>query len=678
MNSKKIGILLITLLLFLTACNRREFSSPSKTATNSTFTTPTQNVLEKTTPQIESQETATIQPVEIIDFYNAVDVSQKARLGNGNIRQFDYSQNGDYFAIATDIGYYIYETNTYKLIDFFETPAIVLTISFSPDGKKLAYGMINNTIDLVTVNGKLLLQIKPDERQFSNLQSVMFSPDGKRIVGWFNFGGLGLWDASDGSLIMSINETDQSLLLNIFAYSSQGDFIVTGNGANYAQKWNASTGTLLRSYGQFEDNIIGLAISPDDTLLATSVLWKSDIQISKISDGSEVINLKGNSYSYSYITFSPDGNTLFARGYDGEVIAWNLNNGSNISLKIPDSVAMIMSPKGENLVVIKSGSIEFWQLHPQRLLKKLEGVWSQVRNLGISPDGAFIAGAYWDGKTRVWSTNDQKITYTFAVPTGEVESVTFSPDGKNIAVGATYGSIQIWDANKGTLEEIIDYNLYNLDLELYHFHIPSIIYSPDGTMLISGIVWVGNDGNSFSNIVFMDSSSGEVIKGIPSGNWVYSLSSSPDGKFLASQESGSVRVFKVEEALTSDGIGILFYTQNNAYPGSPATIFSPDNRYLAMSAFSICLYDRENDFAFISGLGDSSMHVQSLSFSPDSQLLISGGGDNSIYIWNVKEQNMLNQLNTHNSLVSSVAFAPDGSWFASSSWDGTIRIWAIP
>ncbi len=678
MNSKKIGILFITVLLFSTACNRRELSSPSNTTTGSTTTTPTQIILETTTPVIESQETATIQSVEIIDFSNAATVSQMARLGNGNIRQFVYSQDGDLFAIATDIGYYIYEASTYKLIDFFETPAIVLTISFSPDGKKLAFGMINNIINLVTVNGELLLEIKPDEQQFSNLQSIMFSPGGNRIASRFDFGGLVLWDASDGSYVNAIKETDPSLLLSIFTYSSKGDFIVTGNGANYVRKWDTSNGTLLRSFGPYEDNIIGLALSPDDNLLATSVLWKSDIKISNIADGSEVLTLQGNSYSYSHIIFSPDGNTLFARGYDGEVNAWNLQNGANISLKIPDSTAIDISPQGENLAIINSGSIEIWQLQPRRLFKKMEGVWSRVRNLAISPDGAFIAGAYWDGNARVWSTIDQKIRHTFSVPSGEVESVAFSPDGKSIAVGATYGAIHIWDANSGTLKDLIDYNLYNLNLELYHFHVPSIVYSPDGTMLIAGIVWVGNDGNSYSNIVFMDSSSGEVIKGIPSGEWVYSLSLSPDGKILTSQESGSVRVFKVDEALKEDGIGILFYTQNNAYPGSPATIFSPDDRYLAMSAFSVCLYDRENDFAFISGLGDSSMHVQSLSFSPDSQLLISGGGDNSIYIWNVEDQDMLNQLNMHNSLVSSIAFTPDGSWFASSSWDGTIRIWAAP
>jgi WD40 repeat protein len=52
--------------------------------------------------------------------------------------------------------------------------------------------------------------------------------------------------------------------------------------------------------------------------------------------------------------------------------------------------------------------------------------------------------------------------------------------------------------------------------------------------------------------------------------------------------------------------------------------------------------------------------VNSVSFSPDGRLLASGGGDDTIILWDVKSGEILKRLKGHSGHVTSVSFSPDG------------------
>ena len=70
--------------------------------------------------------------------------------------------------------------------------------------------------------------------------------------------------------------------------------------------------------------------------------------------------------------------------------------------------------------------------------------------------------------------------------------------------------------------------------------------------------------------------------------------------------------------------------------------------------------------------------VLSLAFKPNSYLLASGSGDNTIRIWDVGDNNNLRHVRTlrgHTKVVYSVAWSPDGRTLASASGDGTVRLW---
>lgn len=70
--------------------------------------------------------------------------------------------------------------------------------------------------------------------------------------------------------------------------------------------------------------------------------------------------------------------------------------------------------------------------------------------------------------------------------------------------------------------------------------------------------------------------------------------------------------------------------------------------------------------------------VNCINFSPDGNLLVTGGGDNKARVWEAATGDNLARLTEHEDLVIRTAFNPHGSLIASVSWDGTIRLWGLP
>jgi len=70
--------------------------------------------------------------------------------------------------------------------------------------------------------------------------------------------------------------------------------------------------------------------------------------------------------------------------------------------------------------------------------------------------------------------------------------------------------------------------------------------------------------------------------------------------------------------------------------------------------------------------------VNSLDFSPDDSMLVSGTTDNIIRIWDVNAASVLKELPGHISPVFGVCFSPDGTKIASGANEGSIRIWGLP
>ena len=69
--------------------------------------------------------------------------------------------------------------------------------------------------------------------------------------------------------------------------------------------------------------------------------------------------------------------------------------------------------------------------------------------------------------------------------------------------------------------------------------------------------------------------------------------------------------------------------------------------------------------------------VYTVAFSPDGQLLASGGDNNAVILWNVADGSEREVFTEHGKSVMSVAFSSDGQLLASASLDGFVRLWPV-
>jgi len=69
--------------------------------------------------------------------------------------------------------------------------------------------------------------------------------------------------------------------------------------------------------------------------------------------------------------------------------------------------------------------------------------------------------------------------------------------------------------------------------------------------------------------------------------------------------------------------------------------------------------------------------VESVAFSPDGKLILSGSYDDTIRLWDIKTGRCLRVFVGHQEGVNSVCFSPDGRYALSGSSDNTIKSYGI-
>ena len=120
-----------------------------------------------------------------------------ARLGKGSINEIRYSPDGTRLAVASSIGIWMYDMQTYQEVALLTGhTGGINSITFSPDGRTFASGSDDETIRLwntVTGEHKRTLTGHTDW-----VNSVAFSPDGRTLTSGSSDTTIRLWDVVTG------------------------------------------------------------------------------------------------------------------------------------------------------------------------------------------------------------------------------------------------------------------------------------------------------------------------------------------------------------------------------------------------------------------------------------------------------------------------------------------------
>ena len=532
---------------------------------------------------------------------------------------------------------------------------VVWSVSFSPDGKTLASGSVDNTIKLWNVTtGKELRTLKGH----TNLvRSVSFSPDGKTLASSSRDNTIKLWDITTGKEIRTLKGHSSSV--GSVSFSPDGKTLASGSLDNTIKLWNVTTGKELRTLKGHSDSLRSVSFSPDGKTLASGSL-DNTIKFWNVTTGKEIRNLNGHSKGVWSVSFSPDGKTLASGSDDNTIKLWDVTTGKEILTLKGHSEALrsvSFSPDGKTLA---SGSVDntikLWDITTGKEILTLKGHTEALRSVSFSPDGKTLASGSVDNTIKLWDITTGKEIRTLKGHSKGVWSVSFSPDGKTLASGSDDKTIKVWDVTTG--KEI-------RTLKGHTDLVWSVSFSPDGQTLASG--------SANNTITLWDITTGKEILTLNGHrDWVWSVSFSPDGKTLASGSGDNT--IKLWDITTGKEIRTLNGHRDSVLSGS----FSPDGKTLASGSRdnTIKLWDVITGKE-IRTLQGHSQGVYSVSFNPDGKTLASGSDDKTIKLWDVTTGKEIRTLNGHSAKVYSVSFSPDGKTLASGSLDNTVILWNL-
>jgi WD40 repeat protein len=441
--------------------------------------------------------------------------------------------------------------------------------AFSPDSRTVALAcQIEKDVHLYdTTTGK---EVRRFTGHRETLYAVAISPDGKTLVSCARDDTLRYWDMATGKELRQVNF--EGGVYWRLAFSPDGTVLATGGGN--ARLWDAATGKLLRVVEPDpEGNIEALAFSPDGKTLAAAWSNSHAVSLWDVTTGKRKLTFDGANGPIIGLAISPDGSLLASSAREkncrrrNAVHLWDAASAKEVGTAGTDlgfASPPAFSADGKLLAAgNEDGTIRIWEAATRREVRRLTGHAGMVEFVGFAPDGkVLVSFGYHDRVFRVWDLTDGKeIRHFNSTLTAPGEANALTPDGKLFVQGGRASpSLTLWDVTAGK-------PVHRFGFDDNAMGVTAVALSPDGRTVASA--------EMNGKVVLRDVASGKEVAQLQDATLcVNLLAFSPDGRTLAC--AGSDWIIRLRELAT--GAERCRFEGHRSAP--LCGVFSPDGREL--------------------------------------------------------------------------------------------------
>jgi WD40 repeat protein/serine/threonine protein kinase len=562
-------------------------------------------------------------------------------------------------------------------------PDSVYAVAYSADGKTLAVtGLMQRFVEIWDVPGrKRIKTLQPEEGNlavFSPRGGLLATDASKEIRLWRT----GTWDLVH-KLTLPANAKD-------LKFSPDGKLLACMNYSNEVIVWEVEEWEVIRRIRDVRPVSYwgAMDFSPDGKALVIGD-YTHRLHVVDLADGSTDVNIpEAHSEGITSVAWSPSG-SIIASGSafsGGAIRLWDAATGKPVG-----KLEWLYSAAGDQ-------TIRIWDVKQRRCLSTFRGSSHEVYGLGLSPDGTRLASACKDGVVAFWdagSGGEEEQPGIIELGSGRFARPAFAPGGKVLAA-PYWGTVSLFDL--ATFEEIEKIPALGVN----DVHI--VVYSPDGTLLLSGSengrirVWscaerrvlqeldghkepifglyFREDGKELLSVdtkgkaIWWDALTWETEESF-TVEFAGGGAVSPDGRLLAIGAESALRWLN---AKTGESL--------KTTPGPPHPIvrvaFSDDGSQVAgVSEYgTVSLWD-SSSFELVATFSAHMQGAHGVAFSPNGRRLATGGGTDrdAIKLWDLSTNRELMTLSGEGTLFLILAFSPDGRWLAACSWEGKLHLW---
>lgn len=278
----------------------------------------------------------------------------------------------------------------------------VSSVNFSPDGRQMISGDMENTIHLWDRDKGSCERVF--EGHTGDITSVSFSPDGGSILSGSRDKTIRLWSPVTGECLR-IYEGHKDQVASA-CFSPDGRFILSGSGDETLRLWDRNTGECVIILESGPGRVNSACFSPDGRQALSgggkvARLWD-------LESGACTRVFTGHSGQVESVCFSHDARYVLSGGRDRSIHLWDRETGVCVKLFLQDCFieCLCFSPDGRYVLAGSSDKALLWSLAMEKCVAFLEGHKGEISSLCFSPDGRYALTGSRDKTLRLWELTD--------------------------------------------------------------------------------------------------------------------------------------------------------------------------------------------------------------------------------------------------------------------------------